>query len=122
MTTIKRLHTAAVDAAFAHRYLETELECMAREREVCYVRKIALKLDEALCHGAKARAELALAAGDGYTPSDRMMSMAETVRHEDIRVFALHDALEMAIRSHGRYWEYFSAKQALEACETPKDA
>lgn len=122
MSTPNQLHTAAVDAAFAHRHVETELECTAREREVCYMREIALKLDEALYHGAKARAELAMAAGDGYTPSDRLMSMAETVRHEAIRAFALRDALDMAIRSHGRYWEYFSAKQALEACDAPKDA
>ena len=122
MTAIKRLHTAAVDVAFAHGHVETELECAARERAGDHVREIALWLDDAIYHGAKARAEMAVAAGDGYTHSDRLLSIADTVRRETIRAFALRDALEMAIRSHGCFLEYRAARQALEACEAPNDA
>lgn len=122
MTTIKRLHTAAVDAAFAHRYVETELECAARERAGDHVREIALKLDEALAREGDLKKDL-LALYRHHEPDYKYQrAIVEGAMQSNIEAAAYINALELALRSHGRFKAYLDAKRAIEACEGPKDA
>ena len=116
MTTPKRLHTAAVDVAFAHGHVETLAECESRERAGDHVREIALKLDTELVsllrdiRGARstvAADDVFLAMVHGYVDS---------ARFSQVRADVLTGALELALRSHGRFKAYVEAKRALEAC------
>lgn len=122
MTTIKRLHTASVDAAFAPVPGETELECAARERAGDHVREIALKLDATLAGASSFLARVARIIGHNDPDFRYALTLAGEANACDITARALSGALELALRSHGRFKAYVEAKRAIEACEAPKDA
>jgi hypothetical protein len=122
LSTIKRLHTAAVDAAFAHGHVETLAECEARELAGDCVREIALKLDAALAGGSSFLARVARITGHNDPDFRYALTLAGEANACDITARALLGALELALRSHGRFKAYVEAKRALEACEAPKDA
>ena len=122
MTTIKRLHTAAVDAAFGHGHVETEAECDARLFAAHNIRMIANKLDFEESIEMMARKDL-LSAAANLAPSYQLQAqIVDAARYAAGRCGALEQALEYALRSHGRFKAYVDAKRALEACEAPKDA
>lgn len=122
MTAIKRLHTAAVDVAFAHGHVETELECAARERAGDHVREIAMKLDAASIGKADFMAHVSRWAGHDDCDYRHVLLMAQEAYCQDLTAKTYRAALELALRSHGRFKAYVEAKRALEACEAPKDA
>ena len=122
MSKPERLHTAAVDAAFAHGHVETELECAARERAGDCVREIALKLDAALAGASSFFARVARIIGHNDPDFRYALTLADEANACDITARALLGALELALRSHGRFKAYVEAKRAIEACEAPKDA
>lgn len=122
MTTIKRLHTAAVDAAFAPVPVETELERQARARAGDHVREIAMKLDAASIGRADFMAHVSRLAVYDDCDYRHVLLMAQEAYCQDLTVKAYRAALELALQSHGRFKAYVEAKRAIEACEAPKDA
>lgn len=122
MTTIKRLHTAAVDAAFAHGNVETLAECEARELAGDCVREIALRLDAALAGASSFLASVLRIVRHNDPDFRYVQTLAGEANACDITARALLGALEFALRSHGRFKAYEDAKRALEACEALKDA
>ena len=122
MSKPERLHTAAVDAAFAHGHVETELECAAMERAADHVREIAMKLDDALTREASLKTDLLFLYRHHEPDYKYQRCIVEGAMQSNIEAAALLGALELALRSHGRFKAYVEAKRALEACEAPKDA
>lgn len=121
MSKPKRLHTAAVDVAFAHGDVETLAECKARELAGDHVQEIALKLDDALTREALLKTDLLFLYRHHEPDYKYQRCIVEGAMQSNIEATAYINALELALRSHGRFKAYLEAKRALEACKAPKD-
>ena len=117
MNAIKRLHTRAVDAAFAPHPSATDAEKALLEARCDHVREIAGDLDAEIQKEEEARAIIARLCNrkdPRYEYQDELLFRART---SQARAAAYERALEFAVKSHGRFSAYVDAKQAIWACE-----